>query len=76
MAVFEYEIEPFSDGFYLSRSIQKAVLQSQILINSGCQDILNIDLKGFFDEVDHCILLQLVYQKVRCRITCGYAENG
>jgi group II intron reverse transcriptase/maturase len=69
MAIFEYEFEPFSYGFRPNRNIQKAVLQSQSLINSGHQDIVNIDLKGFFDEVDHCILLQLVYKKVTCPST-------
>jgi group II intron reverse transcriptase/maturase len=68
-AIFEYEFESFSYGFRPNKNIQKAVLQSQSLINSGHQDIVDIDLKGFFDEVDHCILLQLVYKKVRCPTT-------
>ncbi len=38
-------------------------------INDGYQDIVDIDLKGFFDEVDHSILLQLLYNKVKCPIT-------
>ena len=69
MALFEYEFEPFSYGFRPNKNIQKAVLQAQSLINSGYQDIVNIDLKGFFDRVDHCILLQLVYKKVKCPTT-------
>ena len=28
-----------------------------------------MDLKNFFDEVDHCLLLQLLYNKVTCPIT-------
>src|SRR5690606_2361398 len=35
----------------------------------GYQDIVDIDLKGFFDEVDHCTLLQLIYQRVKCPTT-------
>lgn len=27
------------------------------------------DLKNFFDEVDHCILLQLIYRKIKCPLT-------
>jgi len=38
-------------------------------INDGFQDIVDIDLKGFFDEVDHSILLQLIYTKVKCPTT-------
>ncbi len=60
MLKFEYEFEPFSYGFRPQKNIQKAVLQAQMYINSGYQDIVDIDLKGFFDEVDHCILLQLI----------------
>jgi group II intron reverse transcriptase/maturase len=32
---------------------------------------VDIDLKTFFDEVDHCLLLNLLYQKVKCPITLG-----
>ena len=30
---------------------------------------MDIDLKTFFDEVDHCILLQLLYRKIKCPLT-------
>lgn len=69
MTKFEYEFEPFSYGFRPQKNIQKAVLQAQRYINGGYQDIVDIDLKGFFDEVDHCILLQLIYNKVQCPTT-------
>jgi len=69
MTEFEHEFEFFSYGFRPEKNIQKAVLQAQMYINSGYQDIVDIDLKGFFDEVDHCILLQLIYKKVKCPIT-------
>jgi group II intron reverse transcriptase/maturase len=69
MTKFEYEFETFSYGFRPQKNIQKAVLQAQRYINNGYQDIVDIDLKGFFDEVDHCILLQLIYNKVQCPTT-------
>lgn len=69
MVQFEYDFEPVSYGFRPQKNIQKAVLQAQQYINDGYQDIVDIDLKGFFDEVDHCILLQLIYHKVKCRTT-------
>ena len=58
------------------KNIQKAVLQAQQYINNGYQDIVDIDLKGFFDEVDHCILLQLIYHKVKCPTTMRLIRNG
>ncbi|MDC1505733.1 group II intron reverse transcriptase/maturase [Winogradskyella sp.] len=69
MTKFEYEFESFSYGFRPQKNIQKAVLQAQQYINDGYQDIVDIDLKGFFDEVDHCILLQLIFNKVQCPTT-------
>lgn len=69
MTKFEYEFEPVSYGFRRQKNIHKAVLQAQAYINSGYAEIVDIDLKGFFDEVDHCILLQLIYKKVKCRTT-------
>lgn len=69
MAKFEYEFEPFSYGFRPKKNIHKAVLQAQEYINDGFQDIVDIDLKGFFYEVDHRLLLQLVYNKVKCPVT-------
>ena len=69
IAKFEYEFEPFSFGFRPKKNIHKALLQAQEYINDGFQDIVDIDLKGFFDEVDHCLLLQLVYNKVNCPVT-------
>jgi retron-type reverse transcriptase len=45
------------------------VFKAQEYINSGYRHIVDIDLKSFFDEVDHCILLQLLYRKVKCPLT-------
>ena len=61
---FELRFEEFSYGFRPNKNIHKAVSQSLRHINDGYQDIVDIDLKGFFDEVDHSILLQLIYNKV------------
>jgi retron-type reverse transcriptase len=60
MTKFEYEFEPFSYGFRPKKNIQKAVLQAQEYISDGCQDVVDIDLKGFSDGVDYSLLLQLV----------------
>lgn len=63
---FELEFEEESYGFRPQKNTQKAVQQSLKLINDGYQDIVDIDLKGFFDEVEHYKLLQLIYNKVKC----------
>ena len=66
---FEMDFEDYSYGFRPNKNAQQAVLKAQDYINSGYQDIVDIDLKSFFDEVDHCILLQLLYRRVKCPLT-------
>jgi len=68
-ARFEFEFSESSFGFRPKKSLHQAVLKAQSYINEGYQDIIDIDLKSFFDEVDHRYLLQLVYRKIKCRET-------
>ena len=66
MPRFEYEFSESSFGFRPNKSLHQAVRKAQGHINEGFQHIVDIDLKTFFDEVDHCYLLQLLYRKVKC----------
>ena len=66
---FEMDFEDSSYGFRPNKNAQQAVLKALEYINSGYQDIVDIDLKNFFDEVDHCILLQLLFYRVKCPLT-------
>ncbi len=68
-AKFELSFEDQSYGFRPNRNAQQAVLKAQEHINDGYSHIVDIDLRGFFDEVDHCILLQLLYSRVKCPLT-------
>jgi len=66
MPKFELEFKAHSYGFRPNRNAHQAVLQAQKNINEGYQHIVDIDLKNFFDEVDHCLVMQLLYRKVKC----------
>ena len=66
---FELEFEAESYGFRPKKNIHQAVQQSLKYINDGYQDIVDIDLKSFFDEVAHYKLLQLIYNRVKCPAT-------
>lgn len=66
---FELEFKEHSYGFRPNRNAHQAVQQAQKNIHEGYAYIVDIDLKSFFDEVDHGILLQLLYSKVNCPIT-------
>jgi group II intron reverse transcriptase/maturase len=64
---YDMEFEENSYGFRPGRSAHQAVLRALEYINSGHTWIVDIDLKTFFDEVEHCLLLQILYRKVKCR---------
>ncbi len=68
-ARFEFGFSDYSFGFRPRRNIHQAVMQAQRYINQGYQDIVDIDLQTFFDEVDHCYLLQLLHRKIKCPAT-------
>ena len=67
--LFEPSFCKHSYGFRPKRNAQQAITQSLSNINSGYQDVVDIDLKSFFDEVSHNILLELIYKKVKCKAT-------
>ncbi|MCG8305885.1 MAG: hypothetical protein MI975_00740 [Cytophagales bacterium] len=68
---FEHEFEEESYGFRPGKNLHGAVKQALKNINDGYQDIVDIDLKEFFDEVQHYKLLQLIYNKVKVLPPCG-----
>lgn len=67
--MFEVEFSNHSYGFRPDRNAHQAIRQAQKNIHEGYNYIVDIDLKSFFDEVDHGILLGLLYAKVKCPIT-------
>jgi RNA-directed DNA polymerase len=69
MPQYEYMFSEYSFGFRPQRNTRQAVQKSLGHINSGYQHIVDIGLKGFFDEVGHCLLLNLLYRKIKCPIT-------
>lgn len=64
--IFETDFQEHSYGFRPNRNAHQAVTQSLANINSGYQHIVDIDLKSFFDKVEHNVLLELIYKKVKC----------
>ncbi|MGD9993275.1 MAG: group II intron reverse transcriptase/maturase [Salinivirgaceae bacterium] len=69
MPQYEYMFSEYSYGFRPQRNTHQAVAKSLDYINSGFQHVVEIDLKSFFDEVDHVLLLQLLYRKIKCKTT-------
>ena len=67
--IFEKDFQQYSYGFRPRRNANQAITQSLKNINSGYKHIVDIDLKSFFDEVEHYILLELIYKKIKCKYT-------
>ncbi len=66
--VFEPDFQQHSYGFRPERNAHQAIAQSLENINSGFKDIVDIDLKTFFDEAEHQILLELIYKKEKYQL--------
>jgi RNA-directed DNA polymerase len=69
MQKYENEFSSHSYGFRPNKNARQAVGKALEYIHEGYTNIVDIDLKTFFDDVDHCLLLNLLYQKVKCPIT-------
>ena len=67
--LFEKEFSDYSYGFRPNKNARNAVGKAWEYIHAGNQYIVDIDLKNFFDQVDHCLLLNLVHLRVKCQTT-------
>lgn len=66
MQKWESEFCENSFGFRPNKNARQAVGKALQYVHEGRNYIVDIDLQTFFDEVDHCLLLNLLYQKVKC----------
>lgn len=62
--IWEPLFSEYSYGFRPNRNAYQALSQAKEYINSGYQDIIDLDLKSFFDRVDHDILMGLLRKKI------------
>ena len=60
--VFETDFQSHSYGFRPGRNAHQAVRQSLGNINEGYQHVVDIDLKSFFDEVEHYTDTEVVWE--------------
>ena len=78
--LYECDFSEYSYGFRPHRGAQKAIRQSLEYVNSGYQDIIDLDLKSFFDMVNHDFMMSLLYRKIKdvklLRLIRKYLETG
>ncbi len=63
--MWDKEFSESSFGFRPKRDAGMAILQAQSYINKGYAHIVDIDLKSFFDMVNHDYLMNLIKRKVQ-----------
>lgn len=68
---WEAEFSDHSYGFRVNRSAHDAVRAAQGYVRAGKTWVVDIDLKSFFDEVEHDRLMHRVAQKVRDKRLLG-----
>ena len=73
--IFDRDFSPFSYGFRPGRNAHQALRQAKAYINEGYQDIIDLDLKSFFDEVNHDLLLNLLGRKVKDPVLLGLIHS-
>jgi len=66
--VYEPEFSEFSFGFRPGKSALQAISTALNYINSGFQYVIDLDLKTFFDVVNHDFLMSLLHRKITDKI--------
>jgi group II intron reverse transcriptase/maturase len=78
--IWEPDFSPHSYGFRPGRNAHQALHQALGYINAGWQDVVDLDLKSFFDRVNHDKLMALIRAKVAdkalLRLIRRYLQSG
>ncbi|EQD29263.1 RNA-directed DNA polymerase (Reverse transcriptase), partial [mine drainage metagenome] len=62
--IFEADFQEFSYGFRSGRSTQNVRKEIQKFINYGCTNTYDADIKGYFDNINHGILMELIERRI------------
>ena len=78
--LYEREFSEFSYGFRPQRSAQDALAKAKEYINAGYQDVIDLDMKSFFDRVNHDKLMGLLRRRISdkplLRLIRRYLQSG
>lgn len=73
--IFENEFADCSYGFRPNRSCKDALREVDNHLKEGFQWIVDADLKGYFDTIDHDLLMNLVKEKISDALVLKLIES-
>jgi group II intron reverse transcriptase/maturase len=62
--IFEADFQPCSYGFRPQRGAHQAIEAVARYVNYGCAQVIDADLKGYFDSIPHDRLLEIIARRV------------
>ncbi|WP_309568777.1 reverse transcriptase domain-containing protein [Paraburkholderia sp. BL6669N2] len=71
----EPRFHPDSYGYRPGRSAHQAVAMARVRCWQYAW-VLDLDIKGFFDSIDHALLMKAIRHHTKCRVTLLYIERG
>jgi len=69
--IFEADLQPEQYAFRHGRSALDAVKAAHALLNTGYMEVVDADLKGYFDEIPHTELMKSVARRISDRLLLG-----
>ena len=78
--IFERDFAEQSYGFRPQRSAKQALRRVEVLLNAGYTQVVDADLKSYFDTIPHQLLLARVEEKVSdgrvIKLLAAYLQQG
>lgn len=62
--IFEADFQPCSYGFRPKRNAHQAIEAVAKYVNYGCTQVIDADLKGYFDNIPHDKLMEVIAQRI------------
>lgn len=72
--IFEREFAPHSYGFRPGRSCKDALRRVEKLLRKGHVQVVDIDIRGYFDHIPHGRLMELVAERIADGRVLGLVE--
>jgi RNA-directed DNA polymerase len=73
--IFESRFAGHSDGFRPGRGCKDALRRVEHLLNAGHTEIVDVDIKGYFDAIPHNRLMALVRERIADGRVLGLVEE-